>query len=540
MTSAVEDLGEAGDYVLGARNDDIVADLEDLTPEEQAALDDAQEAINRVDPEMVHQIVLRTLLFVEELIGHRLHPYQRELAYRIIESVVVGDAATITALFSRQSGKTETVAATVAGMMALFPKLATIIPMLSKYKDGFWVGCFAPVEGQAETLFGRIVGFLTSERAMDILLDPEIDARPKAQTRLLTLKGLGSICRMQTANPKAKIEGRSYHLIVIDESQHADARVVRKSIRPMGAYYGATTVMLGTPDVVRGVFYSAIQRNKRVGTKRGAKQNHFQHDWRSCAKYNPDYERYVRSEMAEIGADSEEFRLSYALEWLLDRGMFTTQQQLDELGDRSMQVVHTYTATPVVAGIDLARRVDSTVVTVVWVDWDHPLEDGYYEHRILNWMELHGEDWEEQYFQVVDFLRNYRLYALGIDGQGMGDVFADRMRRLMPDVEIVAFPSTLPEQSKRWKHLLTLMQRGLLFYPAHAKTRRTRIWRRFVQQMVDLEKRQQGPHFIAEAPKEAEAHDDYPDSLALAVALTKDTIAGEVEVTDNPFYSRSR
>ena len=39
---------------------------------------------------------------------------------------------------------------------------------------------------------------------------------------------------------------------------------------------------------------------------------------------------------------------------------------------------------------------DSTVVTVVWVDWDRPDEFGYYDHRILNWLELHGDDWEER------------------------------------------------------------------------------------------------------------------------------------------------
>lgn len=535
MTTATEaDLGDLIDYT----DEDDYSDEERLLLAEQEERERQRSAT--MDRDLIDQLTARILVFAEELIGHDLYPYQREFAARLVESVLLNDAATITALFSRQSGKTETASATIAALMILLPKLAQMFEFLKRFERGFWVGCFAPVEGQAETLFGRIVGFLTSERSMDILLDPEIDERPKAQTRILTLKRSGSLCRMQTANPKAKIEGRSYHLIVVDEAQHADARVVRKSIKPMGAFYGATTVMLGTPDIHRGVFYETIQRNNRLGTKRGQKTNHFQHDWRSCARYNPQYKQYVLGEMADLGEDSEEFRLSYALEWLLDRGMFITQSKFDELGDRSMQVVHVWTKTQCVVGIDLARRVDSTVVTVVYVDWDHPLEDGFYDHRILNWLEIHGEDWEEQVFQIVDFLQHYSVYAIGVDGQGLGDVVVDRLRRLMPHINIEALDSTLPAQAKRWKHLLTLLQRGLISWPAHAKTRRTRMWRRFQQQMTDLEKRYQGPHLLAEAPKASDAHDDYPDSLALACAMTREQIAPAVEVSSNPFYTRSR
>jgi hypothetical protein len=75
-------------------------------------------------------------------------------------------------------------------------------------------------------------------------------------------------------------------------------------------------------------------------------------------------------------------------------------------------------------------------------------------------------------------------------------------------------------------------------WPAHAKTRRLRTWKRFYQQMTDLETKFTGPNFLAHAPEEAHAHDDYADSLAIAVSLTMDLTMPQVEVSSSPFFSR--
>lgn len=490
------------------------------------------------DADFVRKVVEKIIMFANELAGESLFPYQQEFSERVVESIVLNDGAQITALFSRQSGKTQAVAYVIAACMILMPKLALMWPVwFGQYKNGFWVGTFAPVESQAETLFQRIQMILTSESAKELLADPEIDDKVEGGGKLLRLAVSGSICRMQTANPKAQIESKSYHLIVIDEAQRADDRVVNKSIMPMGAFYNATSVMTGTPDTVKGTFHASIQLNKRRGTKRNARQDHFQHDWRSCARYNPRYLKFVRKEMARIGEDSDEFQLSYALKWLLERGMFTTAERLEELGDTTMQqTVSRWYDTPIVLGVDPARKQDSTVVTALWVDWANPNEFGYYDHRVLDWLEMHGDRWEEQYGRIVDFAGNYDVMAVAVDAQGVGDVVADRLERLMPRTQVVCLSSNTPDQSARWKHLMEVMNLGLVGWPAGAKVRRTKKYQRFIQQMTDLEKNYQGKYLLAAAPNTAEAHDDYPDSLALAVYLSKAVTMPEAEQGSNPFY----
>jgi hypothetical protein len=502
--------------------------------------EDANPELDELSREFVTRLVDKIMDFMEVFVGYPLHPYQVPLARRLIESVIVNDGEEITALASRQSGKSETIANTVATLMVLLPRLAKIYPdLLGKFADGIWVGMFAPISSQAETLFGRCVSRLTSERALELLADPEIDdsvGKDTGVVRNIKLRNSGSRAMMMTANPRAKIESKSFHLIIIDECQEADDFVVSKSIAPMGAYYNATIVKTGTPTTSKNNFYRAIQLNKRRQTGRKSRQNHFQWDWRDVAKCNPNYEKFIKKEMLRIGEDSDEFQMSYNCKWLLERGMFLTTNTMDELGDTSQQLVKNWHRSPVIVGIDPARKMDSTVVTVVWVDWDRPDEVGYYDHRILNWLELNGDDWEEQYYQIVSFLDNYDVLAVGVDANGVGDAVAQRLKLLLPRAEVHAITSSQSEQSKRWKHLQALIQRRMISWPAHAKTRQIRLWKRFYQQMVDAEVHYKGPNFMVQAPDEAHAHDDFVDSLAIACSLTQEMVMPTVEVSHNPFF----
>lgn len=765
---------------------EISSDEEAIDQDEYDALDDD---VDELSADFVTSLIDKVLQFQEVLVGHPLHAYQLPFARRIIESVIVGDGDTISALASRQSGKTETVADVVATLMVLLPRLAKVYPdLLGKFANGFWVGMFAPVEGQAETLFGRTVSRLTSERALEILGDPEIDditARHPGVTKGIALKKSGSYMLMMTANPRAKIESKTFHIAVLDESQEMDDHVVSKSISPMLAYTAGTLVKTGTPARTKNHFYKTIQLNKRLATGKGRKRNHYQWDWREVAKINKDYAKFVKKEMLRIGEDSDEFQMSYCptpetriltadlrhvpagdikvgdklvgfdeerpgkgahrrmresevldvgrltrpcykltfsdgttitcssehrwlvttagrrtewtatkdlvstdhvfkvtdvwehtydyetgylaaafegeghfsrnsmlgfsqrdnamlskvrkmlegfgfatwerggsgtnedvsvlhiaggrsevmrflgqvrperlldkldinklgtvgrhsregfthpslvskeyvgeqevvaiktttktyiaeglashncCRWLLDRGMFITQTAFDALGDTSQEIVKSWHQSPVVVGIDPARKADSTVVTVLWVNWDTPDEFGFFDHRVLNWLEIQGDDWESQYFQIVNFLAPYDVLAVAVDSNGVGDAVAQRLDLLLPRAEVVAVTSSQVEQSRRWKHLQSLIQRQMIGWPAHSKTRRLKVYQRFMQQMTDAEKKFAGQHFTVEAPDEAGAHDDYVDSLAIAASLTRDLTMPEVQQSTSPWF----
>jgi hypothetical protein len=528
-------------YMTTPQYDD--AYLDEMTTEEREAYESTKVDLDPHSQAFVDALVERLLKFADELSGHPLHGYQRPFAARIMESMIIKDGATVTALFSRQSGKTETVAATVATLMIMLPRLAKIEPFdkwLHNYKEGVWVGAFAPVDDMAKTLFSRIVTMLNSERAQAILLDPAIDDRVSGRGAEMKLERCGSLVRRQTAHPRANIEGKTYHICLLDESQVADQRVVDKSIRPMKASTNGTFVMTGTPTYEKGVFYREIQTNKRKALVRGARTNHFEADYREVSKWNDYYKDSVAEDMLRMGYESDEFKLSYRLMWLLEQGMFTTSERLVELGDKSMPVQKAYYKTPIVIGIDPGRKIDSTIVTAVMVDWTRPDEFGYYNCRILNWLDLQGQGWESQYHRIVEFVSKYNVWAIGVDAGGMGDIFISRLRVLLPHISIIDVSSQRPAQSERWKYLREMLDHGRIAWPAHAKTVHLRTYKNFIQQMSDLQVKFEGPYMLAEAPKEVNAHDDYCDSLAIALSIIPESTIESVEVSNNPFYDRRR
>ena len=133
----------------------------------------------------INTLIERLLRFSMTASGVRLYPYQQEFASRIFQSLVLNDGAEITGLFSRQSGKTETLSVVATGAMIMLPLLARELPLLEKYKDGIWIGLFAPRGEQAYTTYSRTKDRIKSKNAKLILADPEVDEEAKTTGGLI-------------------------------------------------------------------------------------------------------------------------------------------------------------------------------------------------------------------------------------------------------------------------------------------------------------------------------------------------------------------
>jgi hypothetical protein len=524
-----------------------VTDLVDVPVEDLVLDEDIAIELSEDDATFVDDVVKKCILFTEEFCQVQFFPYQTPIAYRLIESLVIGDGEEMTLIATRQSGKSEVLADVIAGMMVLFPKLAQIYPKyFGKFADGFLVGVFAPIEDQADTIFGRVVSKLTSDHATDMLLDPELDDLAKSggtrgKGKIIVLKNNHSHCRMQSCNPQAKIESKTYHFIVVDEAHDADEVMVAKSIKPMLAFNNGSIVLAGTAQRKRCYFLKMINYNKRrhLNARRGSRQCHFEYDYKTASRYNKNYAAFIAKEKVRLGEDSDEFRMSYCNSWLLEKGMFVSEDRLETLYDPSMEVVRMWKHTGLIAGLDVARTNDSTVLTVLWVDWDHPDPFGFFEHRVLDWLELNNTEWESQYFEIAQFLSNYAVFRMGVDAQGVGGAVAERLQILLPHIEVIAVDSGSKAQNERWTHLTQLMQRRQMLFPGHSKARRLRRWKRFNHQMLELEKVQRGPYLLAEAPNEKDAYDDYPDSLAIGCSMSLIDSMPVVQQYNNLFYDKS-
>lgn len=494
--------------------------------------------------------------FCELYSGRKFFPYQEQFSKRLIRSVLENDGEEITALFSRQSGKTETNATTVGGMMIILPQMANM-PMfaddkrLIMFKDGLWVGIFAPSLRQAQTAYSRLKSRLQCKNAIAILEDPEFRLQfstSNGQTVALTN---GSFATAISASDGANIEGESFKLIICEEAQDISNFKVRKSIHPMGAAYNATIVKIGTATTFKSDFYEAIQRNKADMEKKKSR-NHFEYDWRIAAKYNPKYAKYVEKEMKRLGEKSDEFRMSYCLEWIIERGMFVDivkfeAENTEPLLERTM---YDKSATHV-AGIDLGGKGDDTIITSVEVDWDMPVvlesfinedneEETYtaFNSYIKDWCCISNEpDYEEQYPLIMDYLSHFKLARVVCDATKEASL-SHRLRANLP-CEVIPFIFTSKSKSDIYKHLDREITSGRARVCAGPKTIETREYKDFIEQLGELQKGWSGTNMVVSHSSE-KVHDDYPDSWALAVWGT--SFKGEVNNTEtvkNRFTAKS-
>ena len=63
-----------------------------------------EEELDELSQQFVDKLIDKMMDFLKVLVGHDLHPYQKPLARRIMESVIINDAEEITARAARQSG----------------------------------------------------------------------------------------------------------------------------------------------------------------------------------------------------------------------------------------------------------------------------------------------------------------------------------------------------------------------------------------------------------------------------------------------------
>ena len=434
---------------------------------------------------------------------------------------------------------TETVACVTCGLQVILPVLANM-PMfandlrLQPFREGIKIGIFAPALQQAQTNYMRMKGFLTSKRAVSILESEEFNLQFNTSNGQTTSLSNGSRCTCFSASERSNIEGESFNLIICEESQDISNFVLTKSISPMGAAYNATKVCIGTATVFKGYFYEAIQRNKELAKNRSSHiKNHFEFDYTVASKYNPNYAKYIEKEKRNLGENSDSFRMSYKLEWIMERGMFIDIDKFEQNNlEPLMDFIEFDREATHVVGIDIGggNGGDSTVVTVVEVDWDMPVisETRYDEDEgvefnfeafntyVKYFLEIkETPDHEEQYDIIMEFLRNFRVARIVVDATREKS-FADRLNANV-SAEVIPYVFTVGAKSELYKNFDKELSSGRVKLPASEKAKSTVEYEKCVQQLADLQKDWRGTNLLVSHPNARGAHDDYPDSLALAV-----------------------
>lgn len=338
---------------------------------------------------------------------------------------------------THNSGKTETLASTGYAISVLFAPIR--------------IGIFGPKRRQAQIMWNRVKDRYNPElfKAMDLEVE-------KYGGNTFQMSN-GSVVQAITCG-SGNIEGETFDLIFIDETQKISRRMILSQIWPMGAETNATRVCIGTPNFEDCWFREQIYRLKDTPFA-------MLFDWRTAAKYSKNYREYISKMLNEMTPESDEFRTQFKLEWILEEGMFLTEDDWRRMTPPPMMTPYvneheirddkTRHNWQIRAGLDLAKKQDATVLTITGKydgSWK-PYHDDLDEDTIilLDIVELEGVDYPDQFDLIEDVLNTWHADMVAVDSTGLGDPVTDVLKRRMDQhVEGIRFSA----QSKHdmYKH----------------------------------------------------------------------------------------
>lgn len=444
------------------------------------------------------------------------YPYQLNVVRRIFDALITNLRLTSSATeeeikklrqieipieFSRQSGKTTTIVHAIEFIMLFFPK---------QFGRKIEIGIFAPQREQAKTDFDRLKAALMRS-TQDLLVYTEQEAdevREESNAKTIVVKQAS--CYIFPITKTSRPESKSLDLIFFEESQDNDDNIVKEQIWPMGKFTNAPRIYIGTAGTQICHFYRMVQTAEAMvlDFDRIAEQKRQAY----LDTGNPIHLIYIQSVTEDIekyGRDADEIRRPYYLEWIIGTGQFCTQEDLDQLyTDRSLTFHNK--KDDCFVGIDTAKNPDSTIVTVIRFDKETGKKD------LINWMELRGENYQNQFDIINEFLKNYNVVAVAIDSTGQGDFMPDMFESHTQWADensgLYRLKFSAVSKDLLYKNLKVSIKELLTTLPKLDKNR----GEKFRQQVLDLQQEYKGQLLSVHHPDSNDAHDDYPDSWALA------------------------
>jgi len=403
---------------------------------------------------------------------------------------------------SRQGGKTVAVGETAAFALTFLPKM---------FNRPLRIGIFAAQLNQAQISYNILRTRLRQAKALMFMTQEEKQfVKERENARQLVLPD-GSFAVTAPINKISLIEGLTLDLIIIDEAQFANDDIVFHSIFPMGKTTNAPRIYIGKAGTRICHFYRMGQsgRVKKIYFHDVVSQRRQLYEKTHDARHLI-YEQSVRDDIATYGEESDFIQREYFGKWQIGTGQFTTEEQLERLVEPQRMPAYHHKKMECFVGIDTAKHPDSTVVTVIRYNPEKKKKE------LINWMELNGENYQNQFDIIKSFLGNYNVTAIAIDSTGQGDFMPDMFENNTEwsseesGLYRIKFSPTSKDQI--YKNLKVSIQELLTTLP----NLDTKLGVKFKQQILDLQQEYKGQLLSVRHPDDPNAHDDFPDSWALA------------------------
>jgi hypothetical protein len=391
-----------------------------------------------------------------------MRPYQREVAAQIVDAVERGAGTQFAVVFSRQSGKDEMLAQTLAYLMC-------------KYK----------IRGGSTIVVNptyRPQGMISRRRLLSRLDDLDTAFGPHTvdgNTVRLRRASVGFL----SANPQAQARGETAtRLLACNEAQDVLPGRWDAVFDPMGASKNAVQVFCGTVWTTRTLLARQMAYLGELERKDGVKRV-FKVGWEEVAHHVPRYGEQVQARVAQFGRDHPFIRTEYFLEELdSEDRLFGPARRAQMRGDhprqRSALPGKCYALLVDVAGADeigaeaavrgvethAAGRTDrdATALTVVEVDLvglDDPLVMRP-RYRVVDRRLWVGTPHPQLYAAIADLARNvWAARHVVVDATGVGAGLAGFLGQALPGM-VMPFVFTAQSKSQLGWNFISLVEGG--------------------------------------------------------------------------------
>jgi hypothetical protein len=431
---------------------------------------------------------------------HALRGYQLEVARAVLSLVAGKQGGKAVAVFSRQSGKDEMLAQTLAFLL------------FTRQRRGGRIVVVLPSHQQANISFNRLVN-----RLENIAL---LQGRFRATGREVKL-GNASV-RFMSGAASAQVRGETADLLLVaNEAQDIAPEIWDARFDPMGASTNSPSLFMGTPWTSRTLLAREMKEAQR-------QQRLYVVDWRRVAQDVPPYGERVRQRIAQFGERHPFVQTEYECHELEgEGGLFPASRCALMRGSHARRESALpgceYALLVDVAGSDETaargeenanRHRDSTAITVVEVESG----EGLPLYRVVNRYLWQNVPLQAQADRLVGLAREtWQARFVVLDATGIGAGLASSLRARLGR-KVLPFVFSLKSKSDLGWQWLGLVESGRYFEYAEDGAEETRL---FWEQLAAVEfEVLDGPgRMLRWSVPDPTLHDDLVMSAALVATL---------------------
>ena len=339
----------------------------------------------------------------------------------------------------------------------------------------------------------------------------EVDHRMEFHYDLPNGTKLRGELNFRSAEVPDNLRGDGIDLLILDEAAFHSSQVWTV-LRPALTDKKGDVIFISTPNG-HNWFYELFQRGNRDNPARNPR-------WWS--KHYTSYDNPL-IDPAEIDASKLEgtetdFRIEHLAEFIDDIGkVFTNVYDVAKLERQEPpKGLGNY-----VMGIDLARKHDATVVSIIDTDTLHQV----YGERFI------GQDWELQKAKIAGFIKAWSPQAIIADATALGQPVVEDLQKLVPYHTITPFILSGTSKPQIIQKLSVMIQNKKLKLLSPADD----FGRIQTEELLayEVKKSKDGMKSVYGAPEGGK--DDTVMALALAVSGINE-VSKVLQVTSNPFY----